>query len=114
MVVNNKINVQEVLKLYKVLGVFSENFKEIKDNKINHPLFISHSNKVSDVVKIEIYKKIDMSLNELEESERDIINFKYLGETVLKDDIVYNSLDIKRYKYYEIKKSAFLKIKNSL
>lgn len=110
---NSNINVEKAIKLYKVLAVFVQNNADNKSNRTAMYPFPQHSNEIT-VKKIAAYNQIKNALNKLEEKELLIIEYKYLGDSIKKDDMVYNSLDIKRYKYYEIKRRAFIKIKKSL
>lgn len=100
------------LKRYKAIKVALVNKQELDDEGLNN-IFPTLCD--SDKLKVIKYKQIHRALNEvLDETERNIIERKYLGPTRVKDISIYLDLGLKKEKYYELKKSAISLIATAL
>lgn len=104
--------VAKELKKYKALKVAIINKQELDEEGLDN-IFPKLCD--SDKEKFIKYKQIHRALTEaLDETERIIIERKYLGPTRVKDISIYLDMGLKKEKYYEYKKSAISLIATAL
>ncbi|MEH7122097.1 ArpU family phage packaging/lysis transcriptional regulator [Bacillus sp. JJ1773] len=100
------------LKEYKALRIAMTNKKEIEDEGIEK-LFPTLGNKEKE--KLIKYKQINRAITQaLDDTERQIIERKYLGPSRVKDITVYMDMGITKDHYYICKKQAIFQIATAL
>lgn len=100
------------LKEYKALRIAMQNKKELEDEGIVS-LFPSLGNKEKE--KIIKYNQISRAMTHaLDDTEREIIEKKYLGPSRVKDISVYMEMGITKDQYYILKKQAIFQIATAL
>ncbi|APT49668.1 ArpU family transcriptional regulator [Bacillus safensis] len=100
------------LKLYKALKVKQENLDEQKANGIL-ALFpkLRDQNVCSELKVRQIERALEYSLDEI---EQDIIRMKYLTSRMVKDLEVCEELELKKDRYYKLKKQVTFKLSTVL
>ncbi|MES1035173.1 ArpU family phage packaging/lysis transcriptional regulator [Bacillus pumilus] len=100
------------LKLYKALKVKLENLDEQKANGIL-TLFprLKDQHVCSELKVRQIEGALEYSLDEV---EQDIIRMKYLTSRMVKDLEVCEELELKKDRYYKLKKQATFKLSTAL
>ncbi|WP_423220216.1 ArpU family phage packaging/lysis transcriptional regulator [Cytobacillus praedii] len=100
------------LKEYKALRIAMENKREIEEQGIEK-LFPSLNDKEKE--KIIKFNQINRTIKHaLDDTEREIIEKKYLGPSRVKDISVYMDMGITKDQYYICKKQAIFQIATAL
>lgn len=100
------------LKEYKALRIAMKNKQETEDEGIEN-LFPNLSNNEKE--KILKFKQIERAITHaLDDTERQIIEMKYLGPSRVKDISVYIEMGITKDHYYICKKQAIFQIATAL
>lgn len=100
------------LKEYKALRIAMQNKKELEEEGLE-ALFPSLGNKEKE--KIIKFKQISRAMTHaLDDTEREIIEKKYLGPSRVKDISVYIEMGITKDQYYILKKQAIFQIATAL
>ncbi|MEC1723923.1 ArpU family phage packaging/lysis transcriptional regulator [Schinkia azotoformans] len=105
--------VVEELKNYKALKVRLQNKKEQCEKGIEGDLFpkLIDNEQRNELKVIQIDRALE---NSLDDTERKIIEMKYLSKERQNDLNIYLELGIQKTPYYELKKTAIIKIAISL
>lgn len=104
-----QLSVIRELRKYRALKVKIENRKEQQEQGVFLFSSLRKANGFEDVRKEEqlLVKQVDRALNvSIDETERSIIELKYLSPFVMNDLDIYTELGLKKGKYYEKKSSA--------
>lgn len=100
------------LKEFKALRIAMQNKQEIKDEGIENLFPSLGKNEKEKIIK---YNQIKRAIEHaLDDTERKIIEMKYLGTSRVKDISVYMELAITKDQYYIYKKQAIFQIATAL